>query len=270
MENILWRCLIFKASDEIDVNVHPSKSQIRFKDSSVIFKLVESSIRSLLEQAPWTKKIKSSSFNKKEKNFQFSGMDFKKTQFPIKQKEYSRELLSTLAWSEKNPDEEKQSFEISGDNPSTESLNPRSYKMAETEKKFSSKINSDFSWSSIQILAQAHLTYLICQSDNALIFIDQHASHERILYEKIFNSWKNNNVETQSHLIPMVLDLEEGQTNGLLELKPDLKKFGVELEQIGPDSLVVNTSPLILKEKALKEGLLFWRDRDWIQGSFCF
>ena len=233
--------------DEIDVNVHPSKSQIRFKDSSLIFKLVESPIRSLLEQAPWTKKITQRSQGGKEENLQFDNSPFQKTQFPLKQKEYSKEVLSTLAWSGA-PSESMQP-------KPTENLNPVEYKTVQPDK--SSFHQKEASWSSLQVLAQAHLTYIVCQSDKALVFIDQHASHERILYERFFQSWKEGGVEVQSKLVPFPLDLEEGQMEALLGLDKELKKLGVQLEPLGPNSLAVSSSPLILKEKALQEGLLF-------------
>ena len=227
-------------SDEIDVNVHPTKSQARFKNSSFIFKLVESPIRQLLEKAPWTKKIVSSSTTKKEENLNFLNSEFKKTNWPIKQKEYSTKALSQLAW---------QAKPFSNLNEEQKESNPVSYKISPSTEKVS--------WTHLQVLAQAHLTYIVCQSDRALIFIDQHASHERILYEKIFQSWKKGEVEAQTQLVPFVLDLEEGQTVALLELNENLQKLGVQLESLGPGSLAINSYPPILKEKALHEGLLF-------------
>lgn len=226
-------------TDEIDVNVHPAKSQIRFKDSSMIFKLVESSIRNLLEQAPWVKKVTNSQ-EIKEDNHIFNNPQFQKTQFPLKQKEYNKEVLSTLAYSEPSTE-------------NTEALDPMEYKKTSSKK----LDQRESSWSSLQVLTQAHLTYIVCQSDRALVFIDQHAAHERILYERFFSSWKKGDIEIQSQLTPFPLDLEEGQAEALLTLNKELKKLGVQLESLGPNALAVSSSPLILKEKALQEGLLF-------------
>ena len=225
-------------SDEIDVNVHPAKSQARFKDSSFIFKLVESPIRRLLEQAPWTKKINSASLAKPEENLNFSSSEFKKTNWPIKQQEYSTQALSQLAWREEDFPQTK-----------NEEPNPLSYKINSEPKQSS--------WSHLQVLTQAHLTYIVCQSEKALVFIDQHAAHERIIYERIFQSWQKGSMEAQNQLVPIILDLEEGQASTLLELNQSLKKLGVQLESLGPQSLAINSYPPIIKEKALQEGLLF-------------
>ena len=227
-------------SDEIDVNVHPTKSQVRFKSSSFIFKLVESPIRRLLEQAPWTKKITSFSPTKKEENLNFSNYEFKKTHWPAKQQEYSTKALSQLAW-------KNSSFSNLKD--TDKALDSASYKTSSAPKQAS--------WSHLQVLAQAHLTYIVCQSGSSLVFIDQHASHERILYERIFQSWKKGEVESQNQLVPFTLDLEEGQASALLDLNEDLKKLGVQLESLGPHSLAISSCPPIIKDRALQEGLLF-------------
>ena len=135
-------------------------------------------------------------------------------------------------------------------------FNPRSYKMKELKVKTDPQLHAS-SWSDLQILAQAHLTYIVCQSSHSLVFIDQHASHERILYERIMNSWNLGDIEKQKLLIPLILELEEGQSQALLGLKKELEKLGVEIESLGPESVLVASAPSVLKEKALQEGLLF-------------
>ncbi len=230
-------------SQDIDVNVHPSKSQIRFKDSSFIFKLVESSIRNLLEQAPWVKKVTQKNSFKREENLKFENKDFHQTQFHLKKfqfqnqydqkNQYSKEVLSQLAW--KSPQE----------------------KFLEQNTSSAKSLKNQLSWSSLQVLAQSHLTYIICQSDHSLVLIDQHAAHERILYEKLFNSWKKGGIDIQRHLVPLNLDLEEDQLEALLSLKGNLEKMGVSIEQLGPTVLAITSSPSVLKEVALQEGLLY-------------
>ena len=268
-------------SDEIDVNVHPAKSQIRFKNSSFIFKCVESPIRKLLEQAPWTKKITSPSNEPQEENLEMDSKFFKQTHWKQSHESYpNKEVLSQMKWDPKglsqetghysNPDHPNQhppSFESGNPldphsqepsefffNQKNLHLNPRDFKIKD------SKLDSQTqrsSWSDLQILAQAHLTYIVCQSSRSLVFIDQHASHERVLYERLFKSWKGGDIEKQKFLVPLVLELEEGQSQALLGLKKELEKMGVEIESVGPHSVLVSSAPSQLKEKALQEGLLF-------------
>ncbi|MCY4512132.1 MAG: DNA mismatch repair endonuclease MutL [Bdellovibrionales bacterium] len=246
--------------DEIDVNVHPAKSQVRFKDSSLIFKLVESSVRSVLEKAPWTRKISSHS-SSKEQNLQFRDSGFEKTHFRKAREGISSKTLSSLAW-EESPDiserslpEEKSTEHLGG---KAVSQKPDDSESMEISTHFSEKeFKEERPWSSLQVLAQAHLTYIVCQSDKAVIFIDQHAAHERFLYEMLFHSFKKGEAEIQNHLVPVSLNLEEDEMEALKSLQENLERIGVKVEQLGPVTAGVTASPALLKDQALKEGILF-------------
>lgn len=246
--------------DEIDVNVHPAKSQVRFKDSSLIFKLVESSVRSVLEKAPWTRKISSPSPSK-DQNLQFRDAGFERTHFRKAGEGISAKTLSSLAWEESSdiserslPKEEK--TELFGGKAISQK--PDDSKSTEISTHFSEKeFKKEKPWSSLQVLAQAHLTYIVCQSDKAMIFIDQHAAHERFLYETLFHSFKNGGAEIQNHLVPVALNLEEDEMEALKSLQKNLERIGVKVEQLGPVTAGVTASPALIKDQALKEGILF-------------
>ena len=243
--------------DEIDVNVHPAKSQVRFKDSSTVFKLVESSLRAVLETAPWTKKITSRPAGPGERNFQFKDTGFMKTRFPHQAERFpDKEALSSLNWSG-DPEEQTKAGET---NKRGEFAGEAAGEAETAERKTREKELEDFKerrpWSSLQVLAQAHLTYLVCQSDKALVFIDQHAAHERFLYETLFQSFKTGKTEVQEPLIPLSLSLEADELEAVLSLKENLRKTGVRVEQTGPSSVGVTASPAFLKDQAVKEGIL--------------
>ena len=269
-------------SEEIDVNVHPTKSQVRFKNSSLVFQLVESGIRNVLEQAPWTKKVTGRSFFPKEENLNFKSPQFEKTNFSkgssFKSKNFGNlhkeRLMSVASDNSKDMSSSGVSYKESLSNLSLKEPYTKSEqnlkKTPQSDDKESENNKVQFSternkvWASLQVLAQVQLTYLVCQSDKAVVFIDQHAAHERILYEKLFAFWKIGNVETQKNLIPFSLEVEEDEREALLSLQDHLKKLGVTLEQLGPGLLGVTSAPLILKEKALQEGLYFLA-RDFIE-----
>ena len=290
--------------EEIDVNVHPAKSQARFKDSSVIFKLVERPIRQLLEQAPWTRAWagadgqaekpaglaapKSPSFN--EENLKFQSGELETTRFPrpespLKSSAFqlqkrvlknnggglAAEDYKPLSW----PPEGAAPAGAAGAPPqSAIQSNPESAPFVFSQNPQlpkTGKSRAGFSWASLQVLAQAHLTYLVCQSDKAIMFIDQHAAHERVLYERLLFSWKKGAVDVQKLLIPFALDLEEDQFEALFSLRDSLLSMGLTLEQLGPSSAGVTAAPAILKEKAMQEGLLFLaKEAAEKGGSFAF
>ena len=292
--------------DEIDVNVHPAKSQARFKDSSVVFKLVEGALRRLLEKAPWTEKLAAGKPGQSsraprgggEENLKFQSPAFEKTRFPqagfpgakppkawqgkpppfqFQKRSFSAEDYKSLSWNNGNNSGESPGFSEAparpSENPSAaEPLAPQNGRAAKSPAgALPAAKKAGFSWASLQVLAQAHLTYLVCQSDRALVFIDQHAAHERILYERLLLSWKQGALDIQKLLVPFTLDLEEDQFEALFSLKGSLKAMGVFLERMGPSALGVAAAPSILKEKALQEGLLFLaREMSEKGGSFAF
>jgi DNA mismatch repair protein MutL len=126
-------------------------------------------------------------------------------------------------------------------------------------------------WSSLQILGQARLTYIISQSSESLFLIDQHAAHERILFETLMNSWNTGRKEVQNFLLPLSLGIEADHLEAIMSRASDLEKLGIGVEQSGPESLAVNSCPVILKEAAVEKALR-WLGEDLVSkgGSFAF
>src|SRR5690606_22985545 len=107
------------------------------------------------------------------------------------------------------------------------------------------------------------------QSRAALFLIDQHASHERVNFEKLMKGFKSGSFEVQTFLIPLTKDFEPTKMDSLLNIAPELKKMGVEIEQSGPQTLSVISAPHFVKEKALFEMLhKISQDMDENGGSF--
>ena len=126
-------------------------------------------------------------------------------------------------------------------------------------------------WQKLQVLGQSGLTYIIAQSDTAVVFIDQHAAHERVAYERIMEFWEKGGVETQQFLLPFTMELEEADVEAVLQESSNLKKLGLEVEQMGPMTLAVQSAPIFVKEKALQKTLeQLAKERLEKGGSFAF
>ena len=249
--------------EDLDVNVHPSKSKVRFKNPSAIFRAVHHSLRALLEKATWakaeipTEDNTEPSIKTKEEELSFpikKNTQFHKKQFSFnnyENKEYQKGLMSSaiknLNPTEARPDSEPINTDSSTTNPDL------STNINET---FLNTTNNGGYWSSLYVLCQAHLTYILTQSENKIIFIDQHAAHERILYERLMLIWNNGKGDIQNRLIPLCLDMEESTVEGLFSIQSDLNKLGLKLERSGPSSLVIHTAPCLLKDLALQKSLL--------------
>lgn len=94
--------------------------------------------------------------------------------------------------------------------------------------------------------------YIICESGENLILLDQHAAHERILYEKLADKSTERRIPVQRLLIPETLDLGYRQSLILEKLIPDLCQYGIEIELFGKQSYVIKSVPTILSGKEMK------------------
>jgi DNA mismatch repair protein MutL len=94
--------------------------------------------------------------------------------------------------------------------------------------------------------AQVHDTYIVAQTDDALVIVDQHAAHERIVYERLKASLAKNGVQRQILLIPEIVEIDEATVERLLARADELASFGLAIESFGPGALAVRETPSLL------------------------
>jgi len=97
-----------------------------------------------------------------------------------------------------------------------------------------------------QIIGQLKNTYIMCQIMDGLLMIDQHAAHERIVYENLKNSYRSSQIESQSFLIPhkMELSLKDGRV--IIKRLHQLSRLGLEVEHFGGSTFLLRSVPVIL------------------------
>jgi len=100
----------------------------------------------------------------------------------------------------------------------------------------------------LRILGQYRNSYLVCQSDQDLLLIDQHAAHERIGFESLKQQYLAGSVERQLLLFPMVLEFDFRQARVVTEHREALSRFGFELEHFGSNAFAIKELPRMLKE----------------------
>lgn len=94
--------------------------------------------------------------------------------------------------------------------------------------------------------AQVHETYIIAQTRDGLVIVDQHAAHERLVYEKLKRQREETGVGRQMLLIPVVVDLDAARMDALAGAFDELAALGLVLEPFGPGAVLVRESPAIL------------------------
>ncbi|WP_259782295.1 DNA mismatch repair endonuclease MutL [Aestuariispira ectoiniformans] len=96
--------------------------------------------------------------------------------------------------------------------------------------------------------AQLHETYVVAQTDDGIVIVDQHAAHERLVYERMKEAIAAEGVKRQGLLIPEVVELDEDAVERLVKRADDLAKLGLVLEAFGPGAVAVRETPSLLGE----------------------
>lgn len=228
------------APDLVDVNIHPTKSQVKFQDASDAFRAVHGAVRQGLELAPWVPKVagatapaaKATPEEKPSYNFVREIAPRMEVQDQTRFTDLGSSLGNTQFKTKLNM------------------LEQISQMKAEPVKETESASAGGF-WSSLQVLGQLNLTYLVCQKNDRMILVDQHAAHERVAFEKLMRKWKGGHIDQQDFLFPLAIDMSPEKAEAILSRSEDIAKMGIEVESLGPNVIGVKSAPLFVKEAAL-------------------
>ena len=106
---------------------------------------------------------------------------------------------------------------------------------------------------SMKLFGQVHKTYFLAETEGGLFYIDQHAAHERVMYESLLNQFLHGKVEVQQLLQGEVIEVSAAEKILLEEKKEELKTLGFDLEYFGGNSFVVKTIPLVFGKVKVSE-----------------
>lgn len=261
---------------EVDVNVHPAKTEVRFKDSGKIRGFLIGSIRNtLMSQAQKTAStLATETLSKSYPNI-LKTHPFEKNAFTQKNRSsYSTNSSSSVP----EMTQEKISFGQAGYGVKTSYVeiqkgsihsfefqeNPLSIEQMNLSRQFSqeshqqTEIKKDMETDETVFpplgfaKTQLHKTYIVSQTRDSIIIVDQHAAHERLTYEKLFQEVQNN-PKTQLLLIPEIIDLKPEEVSCLIGRAEELKSFGFVVDPFGADSVAVREIPALLYKTDLKK-----------------
>ncbi len=240
---------------QIDVNIHPRKTEIRFLNSQEIFRYVYSLCRKTLETS--TKSIITDTLqdNFDSENRQdsasndFFGHTTQKPSF------LANDKTSNYSFKQKAPKGKVQEALSFTKNliDSSKSQNFQEFLNSDSEEKkalYNDKNEAIIQGSDSQItqqemkydkVFQLFNTYILFEKDNKLIMLDQHASAEKILFERLYLNLGE--LKTKPLLIPEILELKRHDKELLLEKKEELKNIGIILEDFGQDSIQILEIP---------------------------
>jgi DNA mismatch repair protein MutL len=243
--------------DEVDVNAHPAKTEIRFQDQNTIHRLTFGTIdRALKERVSISDFVHKQELNSFPNSMAFAPYPNSSYAMPVRQQE-GFQLTQPVVGS--NPSQQALDY------PFREVFSPGALAnmdhqsmnlMPEMLLGSPREIRGGFQSKGVRILGQLHDSYIIACDAEGLLIVDQHVAHERILYENFAAAMLNNKVETQGLLIPISWELPPHQLALLNRITPELVQNGFNIEPFGGSSVIIRSVPAIAKDSDCQSLLL--------------
>ncbi len=214
--------------DGVDVNVHPAKTEVRFKDEWRVYHVLKTAVTEAVKDIP--------------------GMipDFAAAPFAGGETPYRRDSNAGLAHSSlasglfEGAPKPADSPAAAGksDFPAAPTTSGRSTENMGDAPSFPARAahNPESIW-------QVHRKYILSQVASGLVLIDQHVAHERVLYEEAQKAFAGEARPSQTVLFPTTLELAPDEFARLLELIPNLERLGFRMREFGPNTVVVDGIP---------------------------
>ncbi len=206
----------------VDVNVHPTKSEVKFRDPDRVYPAIVGAIRMVLEKSPAKLQEEAPREAMKKRIFE----ERPEPSF------WGRETLSPPS-----------SF-LSGTEEGMLTVHDAGGLPWEVEKKWP-----------YSVLGQIRGTYILCEGEGSLVFIDQHAAHERILFEKFKKKYENGSMVSEKLLLPILVELSVEEAYVLDSAGEALKEIGFEVEAVGERLFAIRSVPSFIDLKDPKEML---------------
>ncbi|MGH7890119.1 MAG: DNA mismatch repair endonuclease MutL, partial [Thermodesulfobacteriota bacterium] len=232
-------------SDQVDVNVHPTKNEVRFKRAKLVGDLIKASVFEMLRNSPWIK-----GYRQRVENAVKGFYERRESFEPAWSDSPNRPPSLSHLPSYMNEDESLQNIASSNSVGYETSYSP--------ELKAPSLFAKDGFFSELEIIGQIAKLYIVCESKRGMILIDQHAAHERVNYEKLKKAHAvKNRLDKQELLIPMTIELSPYEFKLMEKHKEEIESLGITLESFGKGSFLIRSIPTVLEngdlERILKD-----------------
>ncbi len=247
--------------DNVDVNVHPTKHEVRFADQRAVHDSVAKAVEETLRR--WENPIKWSG----ESRFEETPVNVSESEAtdsfarPEKEKAPSQAKEKLTSQSIPRPAFEPNAAEISCEraparrDPIVEpEENNVSRKLAgdTVRRNESPSLWRERRFSDLKVVGQIHNLYIVLETSNEIVLIDQHAAHERVLYESLKRNSEGKKPESQKLLIPETFETTFSEADLLLKLIPSFEEIGLHMEPFGGNTFVVKEVPSFLEGKEIQ------------------
>jgi DNA mismatch repair protein MutL len=205
--------------DEVDVNVHPMKTEVRFKDEWRIYHVLKSAIEEAL--SPILNTIP----------------DFEKPGFSS---DFEFPTTFTPKEGQANPDQEGLHL-THGDTGNN--FQPALDRAKSYASQLATRPDPDTGRVDLEKIWQVHSKYIVSPITSGLVIIDQHVAHERIIYEEVMAAFDANPMAAQTLLFPEVMEFSPDEYSTLLDVLPYLEKMGFRMKESGKNTVMIEAIP---------------------------
>ncbi len=220
----------------VDVNVHPTKDEVRFRDQRQVHDFIAEAVRATLKSSSWLE-VRDSATSTAEI---FSPVTASPLASPPPSRDPRQEVqesLETYARGASFVTRPAITAPSSGAAAISSSLVVVPLQPTTAEDGF---------FSSLRLIGQYRNSYLVCQDGSDLVLIDQHAAHERIGFERLRSQYRQGRIPSQSLLFPVIIEVDHGEAEALREALPHLERLGLVVEPFGGKSYVLKEIPQLL------------------------
>ncbi len=227
----------------VDVNVHPTKHEVRFRDQRLIHDFITQSVRNVLRPSRWLE-ASPDEVDAAETGVLPGSVVSQAPAVP----EY-RPAAVPSGDPRKGIQEALESYVVPQQPMPARPTRVGPFEVPESV----AQVETLGFFAGLEVLGQYRRSYLVCQDGDDLILIDQHAAHERIGFERLRTEFLAGSIERQRLLFPIVLELEFGEAALLQEQLDQLDRFGFEIEPFGGKSFVLKAIPQLLKDSQAEQ-----------------
>jgi DNA mismatch repair protein MutL len=228
-------------SGEVDVNVHPTKHEVRFRHQSVVHDAIQQAVEDVLSGSPWLDGKPSLPLS---------------AAAPTGQAYRERVAAAAQASLSMTPRPSYTGYNQPFTEPNSRETRPASPAgHVPAEPAAVHDPHEDFRpepargyFSSLAVIGQFHAEYILCQSGTELVIIDQHAASERVAYQRLKQQCLGGEVESQRLLFPETVELSFSETAVAGRFHDDLARIGFELEPFGGNTLIISAVPRLIGE----------------------
>ena len=210
----------------VDVNVHPTKHEVRFRDSRFVHDFLFSSLYKCLSEVTPEDQFETTK-DPKQLNSTF---DLAQKMYEKKDGLFNQSLLS-LANDERD---------FQGSSNQSDEFAP-----AEIQRMNGPPLG--------YAVAQLHGVFILAQNDQGLVIVDAHAAHERITYERMKRALADDGLKTQTLLVPISIALSQSEVDCAEDNKAVLLELGLEIERVSDEALVVRKVPALLRDSDIEQ-----------------